>query len=95
VQNTLFTTYQFKHEVPYRSNQKEQVVVDLANKQERRRIEVLFARLCDQLRLKLNYAKRFAGQIGRRSSKLAALVVLQKVNLEKERPLNHIKHACS
>jgi hypothetical protein len=35
----LFTTYQIKLEVPYRSNQKEQVVIDVAKKRKRRRIE--------------------------------------------------------
>jgi hypothetical protein len=91
----LFTTYHIKLEVPYRSNQKEQAVIDVAKKRKRRRIEVLFAQLCDQFRLKLNYAKNFAGHNGRLSSKLAAVAVLQKVNLEKGRPLNHIKHSWS
>jgi hypothetical protein len=45
--------------------------------------------------LKLNYAKSFAGTIGRLSSKLEAVAVLPKVNLEKGRPLNHIKYAWS
>jgi hypothetical protein len=67
----------------------------MAKKGKRRRIEVLFAQLCIQFRLKLNYAKSFAGTIGRLSSKLAAVAALQKVNLEKGRPLNHIKHAWS
>ena len=64
VQTDLFTTYQIKLEVPYRSNQKEQVVIDVAKKRKRRRIEVLFAQLCDQFRLKLNYAKSSARHIG-------------------------------
>jgi hypothetical protein len=34
--------------------------------------------------LKLNYAKSFAGTIGRLSSKLAAVAVLQKSTLKKE-----------
>ncbi len=81
--------------MPYRSNRKEQVVIDVAKKRKRRRDEVPIAQLCDQFRLKRNFAKSFAGHIGRLSSKLAAVAVLQKVNLEKGRPLNHIKHAWS
>lgn len=95
VQTDLFTTYQIKLEVPYRSNQLEQVSLDKAKKRKRRRIEVLFAQLCDQFRLKLNYAKSFAGYMGRLASKLAAVAVLQKVNIEKGRPLNQLKHAWS
>jgi hypothetical protein len=83
VQRDLFTTCQIKLGVHYRSNQKKQVVVDVVKKRKRRRIEVLFAQLCDQFRLKLNYAKSFAGHIGRLFSKLAAVAVLQNVNLEK------------
>jgi hypothetical protein len=58
VQTDSFTTYQIKLEVPYRSIQKEQVVIDMAKKGKRRRIEVLFAQLYGQFRLKLNYAKK-------------------------------------
>jgi hypothetical protein len=71
------------------------VIVDVAKKRKRRRIEVLFAQLCDQFRLRLSYAKSFTGYMGRLSRKLAAVVVLQKVNLEKGRPLNHIEHSWS
>ena len=61
----------------------------------RRRIEVQFAQLSDKFRLKLNYAKSYAGLLCRAISKLAAIAVLQRVNIEKGRPLNHIKHAWS
>lgn len=95
VQTDLFTTHDITLEVPYRSNQKEQMVVDKVKGRKRRRIEVLFSQLCDQFRIKLNYAKSFAGFLGRVASKLAAVAVLQRVNVEKGRPLNQIKHAWS
>ena len=95
VQTDLFTTYDIKLEVPYRSNQKEQTFIDKVKGRKRRRIEVLFSQLCDQFRIKLNYAKSFAGFLGRVASKLAAVAVLQRVNVEKGRPLNQIKHARS
>ena len=45
-----------------------------------------FAQLCDQFRIKPNDAMTFGGFLVRMASKLAAIAVLQKVNLEKGRP---------
>ncbi len=95
VQPDLFTTYNIKLEVPYRSNQKEQTVIDKVKGKKRRRIEVLFSQLCDQFRIKLNYTKSFDGFLGSVASKLTAVAVRQRVNVEKGRPLNRIKHAWS
>ena len=95
VQVDLFTQYEINLEVPYRTNQKSKIPVDKIKGRKRRRIEVQFAQLCDQFRLKLNYAKSYAGFLCRAISKLAAIAVLQRVNIEKGRPLNHIKHAWS
>ena len=95
VQTDLFTQYEIKLEVPYRSNQIDKAPKNPENGRKRRRIEVQFAQLCDQFRIKLNYAKTFGVILVRMASKLAAIAVLQKVNVEKGRPLNHIKHAWS
>lgn len=78
VQTDLFTTDHIKLEVPFRSNQKEQVIIDVAKNRKRRRIEVFLAQRCDQFRYKLNDAKSFAGHIGRLSSKLASAAVLHE-----------------
>lgn len=94
VQTDLFTHYQIDLKVPYRRNQKQ--FVPKNNKilgRKRRRVEVQFAQLCDQFRLKLTYAKTYRGFLSRLYSKVAAIAVLQKINIEKGRPLNHIKHA--
>ena len=95
VQTNLFTQYEIKLEVPYKSNQRKKVPINPENGKKRRRIEVQFAQLCDQFRIKLNYAKTFGGFLVRMASKLAAIAVFQKVNVEKGRPLNHIKHTWS
>jgi hypothetical protein len=94
VQTDLFTQYQIDLKVPYKKNQKN--CIPEHNKLlgvKRRRIEVFFAQLCDQFRMKLNYAKSFQGFLSRLRSKIAAISVLQHVNLEKGRPLTQIKHA--
>lgn len=95
VQHDLFTEYDVELIVPYRRNQKGFKPTDPKLGRKRRRIEVMFAQLCDQFKLKKNYAKTFSGVFTRVVSKLAAIAVLQWVNLEKGRPLNHIRHAWS
>lgn len=94
VQTDLFTEYQINLKVPYKKNQKH--TIPAHNKTlgvKRRRIEVFFSQLCDHFRMKLNYAKTFQGFLCRLRSKIAAVAVLQRVNLEKGRPITQIKHA--
>ena len=55
--------------------------------------EVLFSELCDQSRIKPNYAKSCGGFSERFASELGVVCALQRVNVEKGRPLNQIKHA--
>ncbi|MCO4775912.1 MAG: IS982 family transposase [Flavobacteriales bacterium] len=95
VQHDLFTIHDIELVVPYRRNQKDYTPFDPELGKKRRRIEVLFSQLCDQFKLKKNYAKTFAGLFTRIMSKLAAIAVLQWVNLEKGRPINQIRHAWS
>jgi hypothetical protein len=95
VQLDLFSSYDVELIVPYRRNQKDFKRLDVEMGRRRRRIEVTFSQLCDQFKLKKNYAKTFSGLYTRIVSKLAAIAVLQWVNIEKGRPLNHIRHAWS
>lgn len=95
LQTDLFTYHKIELKVPYRKNQKDKKPLDPILGKKRRRIETQFSQLCDQFRLKHNYAKSFSGFLTRIMSKLAAIAVLQWVNIEKGRPLNHIKHAWS
>lgn len=93
VQTSLFDNYQIKLEIPYRYNQHNWTKYPPVYKCKRRRIETQFSQLCDQFKLKWNYAKTFAGFLVRIQSKLAAISVLQFVNKLNNRPLNQIKHA--
>lgn len=95
VQLDLFTSFQIKLQVPYRSNQSEISNYDFQKARKRRRIETQFSQLSDQFSIKSNFAKTFIGFATRIISKLAGIAVLQYVNLEKGRPINHIKHAWS
>src|SRR5690606_15746870 len=93
VKTDLFTQYQIELKVPYRKNQKDREPLDPQLGKKRRRIETQFSQLCDQFSMKHNYAKLFVGFFTRLLSKIAAISVLQWVNLENNRPINHLKHA--
>jgi hypothetical protein len=62
-------------------------------KSTRRRIEVVYAQLCDQMMIKPNYAKTFGGLRTRIMAKVAAVAVIQYIKHLNRRPLNHIKNA--
>jgi len=93
LQTSLFEQYQIKLQVPYRVNQHNYKPSPAEHKVKRRRIETQFSQLNDQFRIKWNYAKTFGGFEIRLLSKLAAIAVLQFVNLQNGRPLNKIRHA--
>lgn len=93
VQTDLFNDYKIELKVPYRRNQHKKSKLSAELGKKRRRIETQFAQLTDQFRLKHNYAKTFLGFSTRVISKLAGIAVLQAINIEKGRPINHIKHA--
>ncbi len=59
----------------------------------RKRIETLFAQMCDQMMMKRNYAKSFNGIRTGIICKVASVTCLQWMNHKNDRPLNHIKHA--
>lgn len=93
LQVDLFTDHNIELKVPYRSNQKVQKPLDPELAKKRRRIETTFSQLCDQFSIKHNYAKSFLGFWTRIVSKLAAISLLQCINKETGRPINHLKHA--
>ncbi len=55
------------------------------------RIETLFSQLWDQMMLKSNYSKTINGLNTRLISKIAALTILQYVNYQQNKPINHFK----
>ena len=89
----LFTSVNIELETPKRSNQKDYKPWSWVYKSTRKRIEVVFAQLCNQMMLKRNYAKTFKGLRTRIMAKVAAGTVLQYTNHLNGKPLNHIKHA--
>lgn len=89
----LFTSVNVRLQTPMRANQKNFQPYDKVYGKFRKKIETQFAQLCDQMMLKRNYAKTIQGLSTRIASKLAAITVLQTLNLKNGRPLNHLKHA--
>jgi len=93
VQSDLFHYSNVKLETPNRSNQKEQNEWHPIFRKSRKRIETLFSQLCDQMMLKRNYAKTINGLNTRLISKIAAVTILQYINRQQNKPINHLKHA--
>jgi len=89
----LFTNCQVNLETPSRSNQKEYKPFEPIYRKVRKRIETLFAQLCDQFMLKRNYAKSVLGLSIRLLSKITSVTLLQYLNIQNNKPLNHLKYA--
>ncbi|RYE26710.1 MAG: hypothetical protein EOP45_03460 [Sphingobacteriaceae bacterium] len=78
---------------PLRSNQKDKKATAPVFRKVRKRIETLFAQLCDQFMIKRNYAKSVAGLSVKTTNKIAAVTALQFLNKQNYKPLNHLKYA--
>jgi len=89
----LFNSCQVKLKTPMRLNQKGYQSYPKIYKRVRKRIETLFAQLCDQFMLKRNYAKTLLGLSVRILSKITAVTLLQFINSKNNKPINHLKYA--
>jgi hypothetical protein len=89
----LFYSRRIELQTPMRRNQQGYRPWPVVFKKARRRVETVFSQLCDQMMLKRNYAKTFAGLRARIISKIASVTLLQYLNWKNDRPINHIKHA--
>lgn len=89
----LFTSCNINLATPNRNNQLIKEHYPFVFKRYRKRIETIFSQLCDQFMLKRNYAKSFAGLTIRILSKIAALTLLQFINVQNNKPINHLKFA--
>lgn len=91
-QLNLFETVQINLQTPMRKNQtnyKEQPYIFRKN---RKRIETLFSQMCDQFRIRQNFAKSFLGFKTRILSKITALTLIQYLNkFVFDRPINKLK----
>ena len=88
----LFNSCQINLQTPKRANQEKEPFPAIF-KRMRKRIETLFAQLCDQFMLRRNYAKTLLGLSVRILSKITAVTLLQFINSKNNRPLNHLKYA--
>ncbi len=89
----LFSNYQVNLQTPSRSNQKNHKSFEPVYRKVRKRIETLFAQLCDQFMLKRNYAKSVLGLSVRLLTKITGVTLLQYLNIQNNKPLNHLKYA--
>ena len=93
IQLDLFQTVNVKLETPKRVNQKDYKPQPYIFRKSRKRIETLFSQLCDQFRIRNNYAKSFQGFKTRILAKITALTLVQYINkFIFDRPINNIKN---
>lgn len=92
-QADLFHCVKIELKTPMRGNQEDKKPLAPVFKRLRKRIETLFAQLCDQFMLKRNYAKSVDGLSIRILNKITAITCLQSINKSNNKPLNHLKYA--
>jgi len=93
IQLDLFQTVNIKLEIPKRTNQKDYKPQPYIFRKSRKRIETLFSQLCDQFKIRNNYAKSFEGFKTRILAKITALTLVQFINkFIFDRPINNIKN---
>ena len=80
IQLNLFESAKIKLDTPKRKNQKDFKPQFYLYRKKRKRIETLFSQLCDQFKIRNNYAKSFNGFKTRILSKITALTVIQYIN---------------
>lgn len=91
-QINLFQSSQIKIETPMRKIQINYVKQHYIFKKSRKRIETLFSKLCDQFRIRQNFAKSFTGFKTRILSKITAVTLIQYLNKHVfDRPMNKLK----
>lgn len=93
VQIDLFHQCNIRLKTPCRKNQHQQINWHPVFRKSRKRIETLFSQLCDQMMMRRNYAKSLNGLTTRLITKIAAATILQFINYQQQKPINHLKHA--
>ena len=91
IQLDLFNYQNIRLEVPMRKNQKDYTPQPYILRKSRKRIETLFSQLCDQFKIRNNYAKSFEGFKTRILTKITALTVIQLINKQNNRKINNLK----
>jgi len=93
IQTDLFNTRQIILKAPSKSHQHDKEHIPFIFITARKRIETIFSQLCDQLMLRRNYAKTTRGLSVRILCKITAVTLLQYINYQNDKPLNHLKYA--
>ena len=91
IQMDLFNYQNIRLGVPLRKNQIEYQPQAYILRKSRKRIETLFSQLCDQFKIRNNYAKTFVGFKTRILAKITALTVIQLINKQNNRNINNLK----
>ena len=89
---TLFEYAGIELSVPCRSNELIQYTMPDDYARIRKRVEVIFSQLVDQMNIRKNYAKSQAGYFARFISKVTLFSLLQFINSQINRSLNHIRY---
>lgn len=90
----LFESANIKLETPMRSNQMNYKKQPYVFRKSRKRIETLFSKLCDQFKIRNNYAKTFDGFKTRILAKITSLTLIQYINkFVFNRNINNLKIA--
>jgi hypothetical protein len=93
LQQELFEEHKILLNTPMRRNQINYSLQPPVFRKARKRIETIFSQLHGQFNAQINYAKTFQGFMTRIHAKITALTLSQFVNLEFNKPMNHIKYA--
>ena len=92
IQLDLFQSVQINLQTPLIKNQLEYKEQPYVFKKGRKRIETLFSQMCDQFRIRQNFAKTFQGYKTRILSKITAVTMIQYLNkFVFDRPINKLK----
>ena len=92
IQLNLFETVQINLQTSKRKNQLDYIEQPYVFKKGSKRIETLFSQMCDQFRIRENFAKTFVGFKTRIISKITAITLIQHLNkFVFNRPINNLK----
>ena len=89
----LFEFFGIELATPCRKNELLQYTMPEDYMRIRKRIEVIFSQLVDQLSIRKNYAKSQSGLFTRVIAKVTLFTFLQYINMKEERELNRIRYS--
>ncbi len=88
----LFEFFGIELATPCRKNELLQYTMPEDYMRIRKRIEVIFSQLVDQLSIRKNYAKSQSGLFARIIAKVTLFTFLQYINMKEEKGINRIRY---